>query len=306
MEARERWNRRYAERGVNAFPEAPSEWLIENRAALSGWGGRRALDLACGDGRNASYLARLGFEVDAVDVSDVVIDALQAAATDRGLAVNPLRLDLERNPLPGSDYDVIVQLNYLQRSLLGSLAQALAAGGILIVETVTRRNAEELGNHFDPRFLLDRDELLTSFPDLDVLRYEEGVAERSGRPRAVASLVARKPRKGAGLREVHSFGLDPLLLAASVADRQTTLSEPRRRCHHRQRDESERREHRLSRAGRLPSPAGLSGADRPLRRGAVRSDWGSSPAKASPGPDPLVVVGAGAGASDRGNLTRGL
>ncbi|MDQ6606728.1 MAG: hypothetical protein M3Z06_09315, partial [Actinomycetota bacterium] len=66
------------------------------------------------------------------------------------------------------------------------------SGGILIVETFTRRHAEELGNRFDPRFLLDRDELLTSFPDLDVLRYQEGVVERAGRPRAVASLVARK------------------------------------------------------------------------------------------------------------------
>ncbi len=190
--ARERWNRRYAEREVRAFPPAPAEWLIENREVLLAAGRRRALDLACGDGRNAAYLAGLGFEVDAVDVSDVVIDALQAAATDRGLAVKPLRIDLEREPLPGSGYDVIVQLNYLQRSLFGSLAQALASGGILIVETFTRRHAEELGNRFDPRFLLDRDELLTSFPDLDVLRYQEGVVERAGRPRAVASLVARK------------------------------------------------------------------------------------------------------------------
>jgi tellurite methyltransferase len=156
--------------------------------------GRRALDIACGDGRNAAYLAQLGFNVDAVDISDVVIDALQAAAIDRRLAVNPIRLDLERDPLPSSDYDVIVQLNYLQRSLFGPLAQALAPGGILIVETVTRRHAEELGNPFDPRFLLDRNELLTSFSDLNVLRYEEGVAERSGRPRAVAGLVARAER----------------------------------------------------------------------------------------------------------------
>jgi SAM-dependent methyltransferase len=189
---RERWNRRYAERGVRAFPATPAQWLIENRSVLPGPVGRRALDLACGDGRNAAYLARFGFEVDAVDISDVVIDALQAAAIDRRLAVNPRRTDLERDPLPESHYDVIVQLNYLQRSLFEPLARALAPGGILILETVTRAHAEELGHHFDPRFLLERNELLASFPDLDVLRYEEGVAERSGRPRAVASLVARR------------------------------------------------------------------------------------------------------------------
>jgi tellurite methyltransferase len=124
----------------------------------------------------------------------VAIDALKAAAPGRGLAVNPLRLDLELDPLPGSDYDVIVQINYLQRSLFGGLARALAPGGLLIVETVTRMHAEELGNEFDPRFLLNRNELLSSFSDLEVLRYEEGVVERSGRPRAVASLVARRAR----------------------------------------------------------------------------------------------------------------
>jgi tellurite methyltransferase len=189
---RERWNRRYAERGVSAFPEAPAQWLVENRAVLSSTDGRRALDVACGDGRNAAYLAQLGFDVDAVDISDVVIATLEAAAIDRQLAVTPCRIDLERDPLPGSDYDVIVQLSYLQRSLFEPLARALAPGGILVVETVTRAHVEELGNHFDPRFLLERGELLASFPDLEVLRYEEGVAERSGRPRAVASLVARR------------------------------------------------------------------------------------------------------------------
>ena len=86
--------------GSACTPEAPAQWLTENRSVLSGLDGRRALDIACGDGRNAAYLARLGFEVDAVDVSDVAIDALQAAATDRRLSVRPLRLDLERNFVP--------------------------------------------------------------------------------------------------------------------------------------------------------------------------------------------------------------
>jgi SAM-dependent methyltransferase len=196
--ARERWNRRYRQRGVRAFPDAPSEWLIENRSWLCASSGRRALDVACGDGRNAVYLARLGFEVDAVDISDVVIDALQAAANDRGLAVKPRRIDLERDALPALDYDAIVQLNYLQRSLFEPLANALSPGGILILETVTSEHVTELGHQLNPRFLLDREELLTAFPDLDVVRYEEGIAQRSGQPRAVASLVARRRQASRG------------------------------------------------------------------------------------------------------------
>jgi SAM-dependent methyltransferase len=166
--------------------------LVENRAVLTGPGGRRALDLACGDGRNALFLAQLGFDVVAVDVSDVAINALRKAAVNRGLAVDARRVDLEDEALPGDRYDVIVQINYLQRDLFGSLARALTSGGILIVETVTRAHVEELGKSFDPRFVLEHNELLRSFPDLHLRHYREGVVDRSGRPRAVASLLAER------------------------------------------------------------------------------------------------------------------
>jgi len=191
--AREKWNRRYLEKDWRPFPDAPSRWLLENRSLVVAAAGRRALDVACGDGRNAVYLARCGFDVDAVDVSDVAIDALRAAALARDLAVSPHQMDLEADPLPVERYDVIVQINYLQRDLFGPLAQALTPGGILIVETVTRAHIDELGQSFDQRFVLERNELLRSFPDLDVRHYWEGVADRSGRPRGVASLVAQRP-----------------------------------------------------------------------------------------------------------------
>jgi len=54
--ARETWNARYRERGSDPGP--PSDWLVENQALI---GGTRALDLACGTGRNARHLAGLGF-----------------------------------------------------------------------------------------------------------------------------------------------------------------------------------------------------------------------------------------------------
>ena len=191
---RQRWNRRYAERGLRPFPDAPAAWLVENRHLMAGGPGRRALDVACGDGRNAAYLARLGFEVDAVDISDVAIDALHAAAAARRLPVRAIRLDLERDPLPGGPYDVIVQINYLQRSLVARLAEALRPGGLVLVETVTRAHVEDLGNRFDPRFLLEPGELRQAFAHLELVRYQEDVLERSGRTRAVASLAARRAR----------------------------------------------------------------------------------------------------------------
>jgi tellurite methyltransferase len=197
-DVRGRWNRRYAQRGVHPFATAPATWLVENRGLLLIVPGRRALDLACGDGRNAGYLARLGFVVDALDISDVAIDALRAAVAERQVAVRALRVNLETDPLPDEPYDVIVQVNYLQRTLFATLAAGLAPGGLLLIETVTRAHVENLGNQFDPSFLLDPGELRHAFPTIEVIRYREGVFEISGRPRAVASVGARRGR-GAGL-----------------------------------------------------------------------------------------------------------
>jgi tellurite methyltransferase len=192
-QAREKWNDRYA-RMSTAFPDAPAEWLVEHRCLLDrSADGRRALDLACGDGRNARFLAELGFQVDALDISDVVVDRLAAAALARDLTVSARVADLEHAAdLPTEHYDVIVNFNYLQRNLFDRLARALRPGGLLLFETFGRAHVDELGNDFPAEFVLGDNELLRAFPGLRVLHYREGVAERSGKPRGVASLVAEK------------------------------------------------------------------------------------------------------------------
>jgi tellurite methyltransferase len=181
--ARERWDARYRERGTLAGP--PSDWLATNQALLRG---TRALDLACGTGRNALFLAGLGFTVDALDISQVAIEALR-----RLPGVNARTVDLEREPLPAGGYDVVVLINYLQRDLFAGAAAALAPGGVLVAETVTRAHVEQLGRSFDERFVLEPGELRHAFAGLEVLRYEEGVVQRSGRARAVAAIVAQRP-----------------------------------------------------------------------------------------------------------------
>ena len=193
MNARDRWNERYAPPERQWMPETPAEWLVEHRHLLSGGG--RALDVACGDGRNALYLAQLGYRVEAIDVSDVAIEALRAATQARGLAITiaPRVIDLEREPLPAGPYDVIVMLNFLQRDLFEPLQQALAPGGLLIFETLAQAHVQELGHSFNPAYLIETGELPRAFAQLEVLDQHEGVAERSGRPRGVAGIVARRP-----------------------------------------------------------------------------------------------------------------
>ena len=191
MGVRERWNERYARDDPRVFPDAPAEWLVEHRDLLANRG--RALDVACGDGRNALYLAQLGYEVDAIDASDVTIGALRAAARERDLAITARVVELGREPLPAGPYDVIVTLNFLQRDLFGALEEALAPAGLLFYETFAPAHVEELGRSFNPAYLLERGELPRAFPHLEVVAHQEGVVERAGRPRGVGSLVARRP-----------------------------------------------------------------------------------------------------------------
>ncbi len=190
MDSRDRWNERYAQPERRWLPEQPSEWLVAHSALLAGGG--RALDVACGDGRNARHLAELGFAVEAVDVSDVAVGALRSAAAASGLAVTARVADLERDPLPEDAYDVVVCMSYLQRDLFGALRRALRVGGVLLYETFSRAHVEELGKPFNAAYVLDRNELLHAFAQLHVRHYREGVTDRAGEPRGVASLVAQR------------------------------------------------------------------------------------------------------------------
>lgn len=191
--ARERWNERYRTPTFEPFGGPPSEWLVEHASLLRApRAGARAIDVACGDGRNARYLAQLGYAVDAVDVSDVAMTALRAAAAELGLRVEAHVRDLERERPAADAYDVVVCTNYLQRDLFGALAAALRPGGLLVYETFSPAHVDELGRAFNPAFVLERNELLEAFAGLRVRHYREGVVDRGGAPRGVASIVAER------------------------------------------------------------------------------------------------------------------
>ena len=187
---RERWNARHREAKVGGTE--PRAWLVEHRDLLVEQGRGRALDVACGLGREAAYLAQLGFVVDAVDVSDVAIAEVRGRADERALDIQATRMELPDAGagFPRPPYDVVCCFYFLQRALLKPLAGALAPGGLLLYETFTRDHVEVLGGQMPERFLLDHNELLRAFDGLRILRYREAVIGAE-RPRAVASIVAR-------------------------------------------------------------------------------------------------------------------
>jgi tellurite methyltransferase len=163
-----------------------------------------ALDIACGTGRHTLFLASRGQNVTAVDYSNVALDILQAraqgisapaqrcedweaAGTSKRVGIELVQADLEQTQLPEQRYDLILCVNYLQRSLFPQMARALRPGGILLFETFTRAQMELPGGPRNPAFLLEAGELRQAFPALSVLFYRE---LRAGQ--GLASLLAKK------------------------------------------------------------------------------------------------------------------
>ena len=165
----------------------PSGWLTANVHLLPADGD--ALDLACGSGRHALWLAQHGFRTTAVDRDAAAIQALNAEAAGRGLSIQGRVVDLEAGErFPEADsFDVIVVVHYLHRPLFPSLVNALRPGGVLVYETFTRAQAAR-GRPTNPAFLLDRGELLTLVRPLEVLASREG--DYDGR--SIASVVAAR------------------------------------------------------------------------------------------------------------------
>ncbi|ROR99016.1 methyltransferase family protein [Sinobacterium caligoides] len=145
----------------------------------------RALDLACGLGGNALLLAAHGLSVDGWDLSPVGLAQLEQFAERRGLHIDTLARDVERQPPAAKQYDVICVSYFLHRASCAAIAEALRPGGLLFYQTFTVDNQNGPSN---PDFVLQRGELLQLFPELQVLDYCED-ASIAGQ----AWLLARRP-----------------------------------------------------------------------------------------------------------------
>src|SRR5215212_5356671 len=125
MSVREKWEGRYQTRG-DAETNPASRFLTAHRALLPSG---RALDVACGDGRHALWLARHGFAVDAIDLAYAGLARLTATARREQLVIQSIQANLEQVQLPTARYAVVVNCRYLQRSLFAALRDAVRPGG---------------------------------------------------------------------------------------------------------------------------------------------------------------------------------
>lgn len=183
---RKRWDEKHALRPLPTELQA-DEWVAENTRPLVAV---RALDLACGVGRNAIWLASQGWTVDAVDVSPVGLSLANQLAKRHNQQVHWIEADLDVYAPAVEEYDLVIVTRFLERAVLPVLIErALRPGGVLIYETFTQAQQQRADNHIRrAEFLLASGELPRLFPSmLPILYREVESADRS-----VARLLARK------------------------------------------------------------------------------------------------------------------
>ena len=200
-----KWDQRYL-RGEHTTKE-PSPLL---RTAIESLKPGRALDIACGVGRHAIFLAEHGWKVTAVDASRVGIDILNQRAREAGersaripacgtqasclLTIDARVADLEKGEftIKPETYDLVCVFYYLQRDLFSPIRAGVKRGGT-VVAAIHLNDGKEDAKPANPAFLLEPGELKQLFADWEITYYREGESDEGGHHHDTAYLIARKP-----------------------------------------------------------------------------------------------------------------
>ncbi len=150
---RSKWNRKYRQHDPIATPSN----IVEKFVPFSRKG--RALDIATGTGRNALYLSKQGFAVDAIDISEVGLGHL----TGKQPAILPICADLDTYDILPNRYDLILNIRYCRRRLFPLIVEGLVPGGMLIFESYLE-GGSQIGEGPTCRdYLLRKNELFHAF-----------------------------------------------------------------------------------------------------------------------------------------------
>ena len=184
----DKWNRIYE--GKTDTP-VTCDVLTENVHLLPKTG--LALDVACGLGGNAEFLATHGLTVDAWDISEIAIDKLNKRTLETHLPIRASVKDISPADFTSMTYDLILVNHYLDRKLAPAMMRALRAGGMLLYQTFTQTKVSNSGPS-NPDYLLERNELLSLFSGLSVVvfRDEQAVGDVEQGSRNQSLLVAQK------------------------------------------------------------------------------------------------------------------
>jgi SAM-dependent methyltransferase len=182
------WDEQYRKEADSATEResAPNPLLVEAACDLPPG---HALDLACGTGRNALWLAQHGWSVTAVDGSAAAVEILRGRAERSGGRVDAQVADLENAgfKIAPANYDLIAMCYYFQRDLIERCKRGLVPGGVMVAIALLIEPGKELST-----FRLQPGELLGFFTGWETLQYHEGTDAWQHK---VAELVVRRPAR---------------------------------------------------------------------------------------------------------------
>jgi tellurite methyltransferase len=191
---RGRWSQKYREAPGASTSMAPDPFLVrafsEYVLPLFSQGGS-ALDLAGGAGRHSIWLARQGWEVTLIDISEAGVEQARQNAGPLASHIHFVVDDLTHFKAAqtrlDAGFEVVMALFYLERGIFSEMLKAVRPGGLLVYKTYTVAQAKLAGGPKNPAYLLEPGELLRLADGLSALHYREETA-------ATAELVARKEK----------------------------------------------------------------------------------------------------------------
>ena len=185
-DSKTQWDEKYS-RPTFIYGKSPVEFLAENYHYIPYEG--TVLDMGMGEGRNAVFLAQKGYKVTGVDISSVAVKKAYLLAQEFGVKIKGVVASLSNYKITPSSFDAIVCFYYVDRSLVEKIKTWLKPGGILIYEAHTAREKNNRKNDpMDEGTYLKEQELLTLFPGMRVLKYEEPLHGKEYR----SSIILRK------------------------------------------------------------------------------------------------------------------
>ena len=181
------WDKRYSKRSY-VYGKAPAKFLAENYDYLKPES--KILDMGMGEGRNAVFLAQKGHHVTGIDISSVAVKKARFLAKEFGVKIKTVVGTLTKDKIPDASFDAIICFYYVDRELNEKIQRWLKPGGLLIYEAYTLKEYLKHKNGKINYFLKEK-ELISMFPKMDILKYEEPIHEKEFR----SGIILRKKGK---------------------------------------------------------------------------------------------------------------
>lgn len=172
IDSKEWWEQRYNVKTSYLYSKEPSPFVADHIKLLKKGD---TLDLAMGEGRNAVYLAKHGFNVTGIDFSPTACDRAKALAYENNVNIEIKNQSLDFFLIPLMKYDTIIVSNFHpHQSIMKNLVRGLTVGGTLLIEGYTKDQITH-GKGFKPEFkeCFGSNEVLKELSQLKVIVYNE-------------------------------------------------------------------------------------------------------------------------------------